>query len=137
MIYTSVFVVSRKILKKEKKKRKHWRCRGLNPGPHTCEARALPLSYIPIGSSSPYCPFCSCQWRPHYEFSGIMMWKLFIFFATMFIQHLKMTTYRFINCLSNTFIENIYMYVKHFEFYSDLSVVIFQDITIMSRIHRA
>lgn len=24
-----------------------WRCRGLNPGPHTCEARALPLSYIP------------------------------------------------------------------------------------------
>ena len=26
-----------------------WRCRGLNPGPHTCEACALPLSYIPIG----------------------------------------------------------------------------------------
>lgn len=28
-------------------KRSRWRCRGLNPGPHTCEARALPLSYIP------------------------------------------------------------------------------------------
>ena len=25
----------------------HWRCRGLNSGPHTCEACALPLSYIP------------------------------------------------------------------------------------------
>ena len=24
-----------------------WRCRGLNPGPRTCEARALPLSYTP------------------------------------------------------------------------------------------
>lgn len=27
-----------------------WRCRGLNPGPHTCKACALPLSYIPIPS---------------------------------------------------------------------------------------
>ena len=27
-----------------------WRCWGLNPGPHTCEARALPLSYIPTFS---------------------------------------------------------------------------------------
>ena len=26
----------------------HWRCRGLNSGPHTCEACALPLSYIPL-----------------------------------------------------------------------------------------
>ena len=25
----------------------HWRCRGSNPGPHTCKACALPLSYIP------------------------------------------------------------------------------------------
>ena len=24
-----------------------WRCRDLNPGPLTCEASALPLSYIP------------------------------------------------------------------------------------------
>ena len=24
------------------------RCRGLNPGPHTCKACALPLSYIPL-----------------------------------------------------------------------------------------
>ena len=26
---------------------KMWRCRGLNPGPFTCKANALPLSYIP------------------------------------------------------------------------------------------
>ena len=25
-----------------------WRCQGLNPGPHTCKACALPLSYIPL-----------------------------------------------------------------------------------------
>ena len=25
----------------------NWRCRGSNPGPHTCKACALPLSYIP------------------------------------------------------------------------------------------
>lgn len=35
-----------------KRKPHSWRCRGLNPGPHTCEARALPLSYIP-GCSAP------------------------------------------------------------------------------------
>ena len=29
-----------------------WRCRDLNPGPLTCEASALPLSYIPKLSSS-------------------------------------------------------------------------------------
>ena len=29
------------------KSRMPWRCRGSNPGPHTCEACALPLSYIP------------------------------------------------------------------------------------------
>lgn len=34
-----------------------WRCRGLNPGPHTCKACALPLSYIPL----PTLPTC----RPH------------------------------------------------------------------------
>uniref|UniRef100_A0A8C2C1M4 Lysosomal membrane ascorbate-dependent ferrireductase CYB561A3 n=1 Tax=Cyprinus carpio TaxID=7962 RepID=A0A8C2C1M4_CYPCA len=28
-----------------------WRCRGLNPGPHTCKACALPLSYIPFRSN--------------------------------------------------------------------------------------
>ena len=27
---------------------KKWRCGGLNPGPFTCKANALPLSYIPI-----------------------------------------------------------------------------------------
>ena len=27
-----------------------WRCRGLNPRPFTCEANALPLSYIPCSS---------------------------------------------------------------------------------------
>ena len=25
-----------------------WRCRGLNPGPFTCKANALPLRYIPF-----------------------------------------------------------------------------------------
>ena len=25
-----------------------WRCRGSNPGPFTCKANALPLSYIPF-----------------------------------------------------------------------------------------
>ena len=28
-------------------KRSAWRCRGLNPGPFTCKANALPLSHIP------------------------------------------------------------------------------------------
>lgn len=28
--------------------KKVWRCRGLNSGPHTCKACALPLSYIPL-----------------------------------------------------------------------------------------
>ena len=28
-----------------------WRCRGLNPRPLTCEASALPLSYIPCNST--------------------------------------------------------------------------------------
>ena len=28
-------------------RRVNWRCRGLNPGPFTCEANALPLSHIP------------------------------------------------------------------------------------------
>ena len=27
-----------------------WRCGGSNPGPFTCKANALPLSYIPISS---------------------------------------------------------------------------------------
>ena len=29
-------------------KKLFWRCRGLNPGPLTCKASALPLSYIPL-----------------------------------------------------------------------------------------
>ena len=32
---------------REKRKNISWRCRDLNPGPLTCEASALPLSYIP------------------------------------------------------------------------------------------
>ena len=32
----------------------HWRCRGLNPGPFTCKANALPLRYI---------PFCFYEWK--------------------------------------------------------------------------
>ena len=30
------------------KKNPFWRCRGLNPGPFTCKANALPLRYIPF-----------------------------------------------------------------------------------------
>ena len=29
-----------------------WRCRGLNPGPFTCKANALPLSYIPAAGKA-------------------------------------------------------------------------------------
>ena len=29
-----------------------WRCRGSNPGPFTCKANALPLSYIPNSEKS-------------------------------------------------------------------------------------
>ena len=32
------------------KNKRIWRCRGLNPGPFTCKANALPLSYIPSSS---------------------------------------------------------------------------------------
>ena len=32
-----------------KKIKTFWRCRGSNPGPHTCKACALPLSYTPPG----------------------------------------------------------------------------------------
>ena len=38
---------TKKKTKKQKKNKKKWRCRGLNPGPFTCEANALPLKYIP------------------------------------------------------------------------------------------
>jgi hypothetical protein len=34
--------------------KKTWRCRGSNPGPFTCKANALPLSYIPIFEWSKY-----------------------------------------------------------------------------------
>lgn len=34
-------------VRRKKGRKKKWRCRGLNPGPLTCEASALPLSYIP------------------------------------------------------------------------------------------
>lgn len=33
--------------KREMGKKESWRCRGSNPGPFTCKANALPLSYIP------------------------------------------------------------------------------------------
>ena len=39
---------------------KMWRCRGLNPGPHTCKACALPLSYIPF-------PQILCSWNEDVE----------------------------------------------------------------------
>ena len=48
--------------------RKAWRCWGLNPGPLTCEASALPLSYIPSECGCPgrvYCPqHCSSKVHP-------------------------------------------------------------------------
>ena len=34
-----------------------WRCGGLNPGPFTCKANALPLSYIPDNRDFNYCRF--------------------------------------------------------------------------------
>ena len=37
-----------------KSKKKVWRCGGLNPGPFTCKANALPLSYIPDGCHHNY-----------------------------------------------------------------------------------
>lgn len=62
--------VRKKIIKAGKKA---WRCRGLNPGPLTCEASALPLSYIPtrmalvvesISFSRAYLDFFASQ-KPH------------------------------------------------------------------------
>ena len=36
---------------------KVWRCGGSNPGPFTCKANALPLSYIPcVGDVEMICP---------------------------------------------------------------------------------
>ena len=40
-----------RLIRVDKKSLKRWRCRGLNPGPFTCKANALPLRYIP------------CWWR--------------------------------------------------------------------------
>ena len=34
-------------VKETQKSQAMWRCRGLNPGPFTCKANALPLRYIP------------------------------------------------------------------------------------------
>lgn len=47
-----------------------WRCRGSNPGPHTCKACALPLSYIPCYSSSSTSSDCSKCHREHREKVG-------------------------------------------------------------------
>ena len=48
-----IFCTSRQILYHwASGKPKIWRCRGLNPGPHTCKACALPLSYIPWATFS-------------------------------------------------------------------------------------
>ena len=44
----AVWLIQRRWLKKKQQRKKMWRCRGLNPGPHTCKACALPLSYIPF-----------------------------------------------------------------------------------------
>ena len=37
-----------KAIKSQQYTKHTWRCRGSNPGPFTCKANALPLSYIPI-----------------------------------------------------------------------------------------
>ena len=37
-----------KIFEFSAREKNPWRCRGLNPGPFTCKANALPLRYIPL-----------------------------------------------------------------------------------------
>ena len=41
-------IINNKIQISIKSTHKIWRCQGSNPGPFTCKANALPLSYIPI-----------------------------------------------------------------------------------------
>ena len=40
-------LISGSVEKYLSRKKNTWRCRGLNPGPFTCKANALPLRYIP------------------------------------------------------------------------------------------
>ena len=46
--------------------KKIWRCRGSNPGPHTCKACALPLSYIPIYTGTIHSQYCYSKERHHH-----------------------------------------------------------------------
>ena len=46
--------------------KKMWRCGGLNPGPFTCKANALPLSYIPVGIIQPKSKYISRAERGWY-----------------------------------------------------------------------
>ena len=44
-----------------------WRCRGLNPGPHTCKACALPLSYTPLLDIQGTLEMKTVMARPHFS----------------------------------------------------------------------
>ena len=52
------FLIKKLLL--EKGRQNKWRCRGLNSGPHTCKACALPLSYIPYSLLT----FALCNFFP-------------------------------------------------------------------------
>ena len=54
-----------------------WRCRDLNPGPLTCEASALPLSYVPNRGKMAV-RGCIVSWHIELDF---LVLKLSIFFA--------------------------------------------------------
>ena len=60
-----------------KEKTPDWRCRGSNPGPHTCKACALPLSYIPYHACYT-CNISSNQTRD--ERTYILFFFFFFFF---------------------------------------------------------
>ena len=56
----------------------HWRCRGLNPGPFTCKANALPLRYIPYdeyGNTLVYVYFQSQNFKQKRSFFPSILYK--------------------------------------------------------------
>ena len=72
-----IFVVLYDILhycmekKKTNEKKMKWRCRGSNPGPFTCKANAVPLSYIAILEGRAY-TFIYCRTLlPCYDKGGM------------------------------------------------------------------
>ena len=58
-----------------------WRCRGLNPGPLTCEASALPLSYIPSCHVTPR-QSVGPNARP-YNDHNVLLYGMFMFLNSM------------------------------------------------------